>query len=69
MIWKWIEKNWEIRFKGKSLSDEPVIIQLLANIIQSKNSEKTKIFDENQTNKLEWKQFKRFETSFDLHYI
>ncbi len=41
-------------FKGKSLSDEPVI-QLLANIIQSKNSKKTKIFDQNQnqTNKLE----------------
>jgi hypothetical protein len=27
-------------FKGKSLSDQPVI-QLLANIIQSKNSKKT----------------------------
>ncbi len=43
----------QIWFKGKSLSDEPVIIQLLANIVQSKNSKKTKTFDKNQTNKLE----------------
>jgi len=39
-------------FKGKSLSDE-LVNQLLDNIIQSKNSKKTKIFDENQTNKFE----------------
>ncbi len=43
----------QLWFRGKSLSDEPLIIQLLANIIQSKNSKKTQILDENQTNKSE----------------